>query len=701
MEVEQHKFNRKAIKTALSGCVAPYSPPIDLQKMPCCVIWRYEIVPGETKPRKVPHYTIGGRRRGRQGSKADRAGLTVYPIARAAASRRGFDGVGFALLPEFGIVALDFDNCFDADGRLHPEVAEIVSRTYAEYSPSGKGVRAFFRGNLGNHKSPNTPTQYGFEVFSTKGFVTFTGNILPSTELLGLENTIADVDDAVRALCQKRFGADRQAIGVAGDDPFAGLEKPMGLTIDQMQALLDKLDPDMGRDDWIKIGMALHFECEGDDTGLTLFDEWSAKGGKYPSEEALKAQWESFSRPKRAGQRPITMATVMRLVKLAAPTTTSQQAATAEELEAVAADIPAGDSNAGVGTPEGFTGKFPAISAADLSRRPPPEWLIKTVIPKADVGVIFGASGSGKSFVALDMAAAIALGIPWRGHKTAKGRVLIIAAEGSGGVGKRLKAYAQHHQININELDIAVIAAAPNFLIKADIFEIVATVKAAGGFDLVITDTFAQVTPGADENAGRDMGLALSNAKALAEATGALVLLVHHTGKDTTRGARGWSGIKAAADAEIEVIKHEAGGREIRISKMKDGDDGLSWVFKLEIIKVGRDSDGDVITSCVVEPVEGVIAPALKKSGPRGRNQQLVYKAARTLGANTTEGADEQAVIDQAARSMTRVQSKRDQRQNYAVRALKALLDNKVLVLSEGRLYSPAAAPPPSEGAVH
>ncbi len=124
---------------------------------------------------------------------------------------------------------------------------------------------------------------------------------------------------------------------------------------------------------------------------------------------------------------------------------------------------------------------------------------------------------------------------------------------------------------------------------KDDIGEIAATVKNAGGFDLVIVDTFAQVTPGANENAGEDMGLALTNAKVLRDVSGAMVLLVHHSGKDATRGARGWSGIKAAMDAEIEVVKHDTGEREIRLTKMKDGDDGLRWGVKLEIVLTGKD----------------------------------------------------------------------------------------------------------------
>ena len=185
-----------------------------------------------------------------------------------------------------------------------------------------------------------------------------------------------------------------------------------------------------------------------------------------------------------------------------------------------------------------------------------------------------------------------------------KKRVLIIAAEGGGGIGKRIKAYCRHHNVDIDDLEISVIVAAPNFLLKQDISDVVASVTAAGGFDVILVDTFAQVTPGGNENAGEDVGLALANARALREATGATIILVHHSGKDASKGARGWSGLRAAVDAEIEVLRHESGPREIRISKMKDGEDNISWGFKLEVVVLGQDADGDDITSCVVIEAE-------------------------------------------------------------------------------------------------
>jgi len=674
--------------------------PAALRELPGWLIWRYE-ASGTGKQLKVPYYTDGGRRHGQQGSATDRAKLTSFAAATAAAARRGFDGVGLAMLPEWGITALDFDKCIGTEGMrdMPPEIMAIVGRTYSEFSPSGIGVRAFVRGALGNHKSAAEPGRYGFETFSSNGFVTFTGNLLPHVDLLGLENTIAEADDAVRSLCEARFGRSSPAPAVDNDDPFAGLEPQIGLSVEQMQTLLAGLDPDMGRDDWIRVGMALHHECEGDDTGFDLWNEWSEGGGKYPSEEALRAQWESFTRRMGPGRRQITMASVLKMAKAAGvPLPRPTLAAAAEDLKAVAADIAEQIAelppSEGVCTPEGFSGRFRVYSAENLAQRPPVGWLIKGVLPDADLGVLFGASGSGKSFAALDMAGAIARGVDWRGRRVRQGRVIVIAAEGGGGYGKRLKAYCQQHNIDPRDLNIGVITAAPNFLEADDISEVVAAIVAAGGASLLIVDTFAQVTPGANENAGEDMGLALKNARGLREATGAMCLLIHHAGKDVSKGARGWSGIKAAADVEIEISREEEENpvREMRTSKMKDGDDNLRWGFKLDIVDVGIDGDGDVITSCVVIETDAPAAAASDKDrkGAKkiGRVEAHILDTIELVDSRvTTMSLDK--FVNLCVEGMPQPEDgKRDTRRQAIHRALKGLTKgaDAPLMIEHGRV---------------
>ena len=291
--------------------------PAVLRDLQGWLLWRYEEQEGELKPRKVPYYADGGRRYGTNGSANDRAKLVRFAAARDAAAKRNMDGVGLALMPEFGITATDFDHCVDANGNVPHEIEQIAARTYTEYSPSGAGVRAFSVGSFGNHKSPTTGSQYGFETFSNSGFVTFTGNVLPACDLLGADDTVADdptVNAIIQQLCDTRFGASRTT-GSPSDDPFAGHEPKLGLTAEKMEQILGHVSPDIGRDDWIRVGMALHHECEGDDTGFDLWDEWSQPGATYPGTDSLRTQWTSFDRRVGRRQKQVTMASVIHMAK--------------------------------------------------------------------------------------------------------------------------------------------------------------------------------------------------------------------------------------------------------------------------------------------------------------------------------------------------------------------------------------------------
>lgn len=280
-------------------------PPEELANLPGWLVWRYEYEQNRDKSRKVPYYVNGSRRRGLQGRPEDCKHLVIYDEAIKTAAR-GFDGVGLALMPEFGIVALDFDNCV-TDGLVHPAVEDLVSCTYAEYSPSGNGVRAFFKGNLGNRKD-HAPDPFGFETFSTKGFVTFTGDALDCTALLGTGDTIAEVTGEVRALCAARFSNSTNAQGSQAGDPLMDYEPSLGLSADEIREHLAALDPNMGHDNWLHVGMAIHHETNGQ--GFDLWDEWSAGGTSYPGTETLWQRWDSFG---NHSGRPVTARFLVKL----------------------------------------------------------------------------------------------------------------------------------------------------------------------------------------------------------------------------------------------------------------------------------------------------------------------------------------------------------------------------------------------------
>ena len=627
------------IKPHISSIVAPD----EMRNLPAWLVWRFEYHEGEDKPRKVPYYTTGSKRHGKQGSPQDLQQLTTFDAARTAAARRGFDGVGFVPMPEFNICALDFDHCV-TNGELHPDLEAIVTGTYAEYSPSGTGVRAFVKGQYGNSKARGEP--YGFEVFSSKGFVTVTGNRLDIVDILGNENTVAALDGPVRELCARRFARPAAEVHVSGGEP-------VGLTPQQLEALMLALDPDMAHDPWLSVGMGLHHETQGE--GFDYWCDWSELGDKFPGREVLLQRWSSFG---KSHERTVTIRTAMKLAGMAV-----NGPASMEEFEALE-DTPAADN------PDQPM-RFQVLTATEFANRPAPTWIIKHVLPEAELVVLYGASGSGKSFMALDMAGCIARGLPWRGKKTKQGRVVYIAAEGAGGFRNRMQAYAQQHQIDLADFDIGVINAAPNFLEKVDALDVAKSIKASGGADVIIVDTFAQVMPGGNENAGEDMGRAMSHCKGIHRATGAVVVLVHHSGKDAAKGARGWSGLRAAADAELEVVRG-ATGRLLRLSKQKDGDDSMEWGFDLEVVKIGVDEDLEPITSCVVieaaVPVGGV---ADRKLGPV---EAVVNAVIQEFAIAQTSGIEVGPVIAEAVKRMDPpADGKRDSRKQRVRRALEAL----------------------------
>lgn len=323
--------------------------------------------------------------------------------------------------------------------------------------------------------------------------------------------------------------------------------------------------------------------------------------------------------------------------------------------------------------------RFKVYPASDFSAGAPMEWVVRRVLPRAELVVIYGESGSGKSFLALDLCAAVSRGLEWRARRTARGRVVYVCAEGARGFKARLKAYAHANRVELAELP-AVIADAPNLLEPKDAaaitIQILKWAEVGGPVGVVVIDTLSATTPGGNENSGEDMGLVLSHCKLLHRKTGAVVVLIHHSGKDATRGARGWSGLRAAADAEIEVVRN-GDYRTAAITKMKDGTDGESFPFKLKVIELGVDVDGEPESSCIVEHVEASEAPASSgKQKPSGRHQVLVLDILKTMAPSGTVNIDD--LVAGYVAKMPKSEGVKDNRKRDARRGLEELIAKRL-----------------------
>jgi hypothetical protein len=200
--------------------------------------------------------------------------------------------------------------------------------------------------------------------------------------------------------------------------------------------------------------------------------------------------------------------------------------------------------------------RFSFRSLAEVEEQPARAMRIQNVLPSDCLAALVGPYAGFKSFQALDMGLSIATGSDWQGLKVEQAPVVYIAAEGAGEIGKRTRAWRIRHRCDrpanfhflteavhlMNEGEVAALAR-----------EIAQFPEAPG---LIVIDTLARNMAGGDENATKDMGLIVDAADALRRATGATILIIHHTGKDGT--LRGNTALPGAMDTIIEVKAKES-----------------------------------------------------------------------------------------------------------------------------------------------
>ena len=234
-------------------------------------------------------------------------------------------------------------------------------------------------------------------------------------------------------------------------------------------------------------------------------------------------------------------------------------------------------------------------------------YLVKGVLSHGAMSVVYGPSNSGKTFFALDIAFHLAIGAPWRGRRVKQAAVLYLAAEGGRGVSNRIAALKQ--ETGVCDVPLALRRAGLDLLHnQANLQELVDLAQSVTeSFPelplLIVIDTLSRIMAGGDENSAADMTALIRNIDAIREATGAHIMLVHHTGKDTARGARGHSSLRAATDTEIEV-GNDNGARAALVTKQRDYQGGETFAFALKNVTLGHDQDGDEVTSCIVEAVD-------------------------------------------------------------------------------------------------
>jgi len=283
----------------------------------------------------------------------------------------------------------------------------------------------------------------------------------------------------------------------------------------------------------------------------------------------------------------------------------------------------------------------PALAPSDLQAvyfgegtiLPPPA-LVKDTLPKDGIAIIGGQSGAGKTFIVCNLAVALASEAPFFGRRV-KERVgvAILAAEGASTLPSRLKVAAEA-VVGGDHLPIAHTPIGLNLLDKREVDRVVQHLREVDehfrnhfGVRLgaIFIDTLAAAFDLKDENDNAEASKAIRRMRSIAGALNAVVVGVHHYGKDKTTGLRGASAWRAGADAVISVLADrdeltgQVSNRSLALAKSRVGEEGPIAPFELKGVLIGKDEDGDAVTSCIIVPAlhrtgELIITTERKKS---------------------------------------------------------------------------------------
>jgi hypothetical protein len=235
--------------------------------------------------------------------------------------------------------------------------------------------------------------------------------------------------------------------------------------------------------------------------------------------------------------------------------------------------------------------KISHISAFDdIQLRTERRYLVKGLIPRTGLIVVWGPPKSGKSFIVFDLVMHLALDWRYRGRRVHPGFVVYCAFEGQFGFEARCAAFRKEFLADAHERVPFYLEPVTLDLVK-DAPELIRVIRSRLG-DIVL-DTLNRSLRGS-ESSDEDMSAYVRAADSLREAFDCAVIVVHHCGVDGTR-PRGHTSLSGAADAQLCVNRDAASNIIMTVEYLKDGPPGDSIVSRLESVKVGIDEDGDIL----------------------------------------------------------------------------------------------------------
>jgi KaiC/GvpD/RAD55 family RecA-like ATPase len=352
------------------------------------------------------------------------------------------------------------------------------------------------------------------------------------------------------------------------------------------------------RDDWLRIGMALHSEGRGSDEAFEVWSAWSQLSDKF-NERDQRRTWDSFG-SKRG--RAVGIGSLYDLAKA---------------------------NGWGKPAPVPVPSRLTFLSPSECEAAPRRGYIVKGMLAPGDVGCIFGQPGAGKSLIAPHLGYAMVQGRDVFGMRTKPGEVFYVAAEDSHGMQGRVAALKLRH----GDAPAFTVVDGVSDLLADDSPDLVALLQAVAARrpSLVFLDTLAMAFPGLEENSAEGMGRVVAVARSLAQ-WGAAVVLIHHSTKAEGRTPRGHSIFNGALDMAMHVEKDESGIVRGVLTKNRNGSCDRDIAFLIDTEHLGEDEDGDPVTAALVNELEPGAAPKPEKAKPSKIMLRILDRLADSSG---------------------------------------------------------------------
>jgi len=519
---------------------------------------------------------------GRSASSTDPTTWGSFEEISRAANERGLR-IGYMLHESDPFTCIDLDVKDTTSDHVlsgyHWAIREFDS--YTETSTSGSGFHIWVKGNIGSGAR-----REGVEIYSQERFIICTGNVINNKPIEDRPEILAGMLDEVRQL--------KDAEPLPDDPDGNSYTYALNQLLDDSGNFKDKRIEALYKGEW---------------------------QGAYPSQSeadfALVAEIAKHTASNAECWKAFQMSVLGKRDKASKPsymrnTLTKVRTQLAHQISRVEHGAHIADGLFSRSTSRQHSSRhFPLLSDYDLDRLPLPKWIVKRLIPDSGVGLVYGQSGSYKSFLTLDLLAHISNGMEWFGHRVTACPTVYVPFEGRGGIPKRVRAWrlamSRNRDTQIAS-NVRFISEPMNLRLQEDRDKLVLTLLEngwAGG--VLCIDTLAQAAGDFEENSSKDMGEMLAVFNELQARLGGIVLLVHHSGKDASKGARGHSSLIAAVDFSI-ACSSDSGkyNGSFVAEKVKDDEAGKKHPFSMLRVHLGHDADGDEITSLTICPTHAV-----------------------------------------------------------------------------------------------